>query len=119
MPQILASISLTELAPMMTILASMLAGFYTLIKFLLREAAKDRGADRLERKDFSAAMRDVADSNREIAHETKQGNSEAKERNGHLAELTVQSNQQMLKAIKNIKEQHVDNQIVDNQTIKK
>jgi hypothetical protein len=42
---------------------------------------------------------------------------EAKERNGHLAEITVQSRDQILDKIQNIGEQHVKKQVVDEQTV--
>lgn len=54
-----------------------------------------------------------------IAKETAKGNKEAKQRNGHLAELTVQSKNETLQAIAYIKKQHVDHQTVDHQTVKK
>lgn len=58
-------------------------------------------------------------SNREIAEATRQQAREAEQRNGHLAEITVQSRDQVLAAIQNVGEQHVTKQVVDRQTIKK
>lgn len=65
------------------------------------------------------AMDRVAKSNQAIAKEAKKGNVEAKERNGHLAELTIQSGEQMLEAIQTIREQHVDHQTVVKQEVSK
>ena len=56
---------------------------------------------------------------KDIATETAKGAREAKQRNGHLAELTIQSKTETLSAIAFIKQQHVDHQTVDHQTIKK
>lgn len=78
---------------------------------LLREQTRATNA-------LSASMKKVADSNKEIAKETKQGNKEAKARNGHLAELTIESNKQMMEALQNISKQHVDHQVVVKQEVK-
>ena len=44
----------------------------------------------------------MAKSNREIAHETKKGNAEAKERNGHLGEQNIQIAELVTKQNKDI-----------------
>lgn len=62
---------------------------------------------------------EIVKSNYRIADETKQGNKEAKERNGHLAELVVQTNENTLEAIKNVEGQHVTVQTVEAQVVKK
>lgn len=61
-----------------------------------------------------------------IAKETKQGNIEAKERNGHLGEQNVQiteliaaHTEKTIEAIDNLKTQHIDTQLVDKQVISK
>jgi hypothetical protein len=90
----------------------MLTAFYALIRFILKQAEKDRDADRDERKALVAAIQDMADSNRAIAEEQRKGNQEAERRNGHLAEITIQSRDQVLGAIGYIKEQHVEHQTV-------
>lgn len=53
-----------------------------------------------------------------IAKETKRGADEAKHRNGHLAELIVESKKATLDAIQNVPAQHVDLQKVDKQVVK-
>lgn len=53
-----------------------------------------------------------------IAKETKQGNKEAKERNGHLAELVMDSRKATIEAI-NVKEQNVEHMHIEHEVIKK
>lgn len=56
-----------------------------------------------------------------VAKATEQAAREAKERNGHLAELTIQSKKDTMKAFavleNNVKNQHIDNQLVDHQLV--
>lgn len=59
-----------------------------------------------------------ASAMREIATETKKGNREAKERNGHLAELQIQQADKVIEHIDNVKMQHVGKQVVDEQEVK-
>lgn len=122
--QYFASLTLAEFAPIITILAGMLIGFYGLLKFVLNQAEKDREAERKERKEFAEALSKVADSNVRVAEATERAAIEAKERNGHLAELQLQS-QEMLKtigdrnyrAITEVQEQHVQHQTVEKETV--
>lgn len=53
-----------------------------------------------------------------VAQEIKKGNKEAKDRNGHLAELIIDSKGSTLDAIQNLPAQHVDTQTVDTQVVK-
>lgn len=110
-----AAISPGELVPIFGVLTAMLTAFYALVKFMLSQAEKDRNADREERQSLAQAIQDMASSNREIAEATRIGNQEAKERNGHLAEITIQSRDQVLSAIGYIKEQKVEHQTVVSQ----
>lgn len=119
-----AQISPTELAPILAIIAGMLVGFYGIAKFLMVQAEKDRDKDREERQALIKALDDMALSNRSIADETKQGNLEAKQRNGHLAEqnvqiteLVIQAKADTIQAVREIKEQHVVNQTIEHETI--
>lgn len=59
-----------------------------------------------------------ASAMRAIADETKQGNREAKERNGHLAELQLQQADKIIRHVGNVKMQHVGKQVVDEQEVK-
>lgn len=117
MIQTFAAISPGELVPIFGVLAAMLTAFYALIRFILKQAEKDREADRNERKALVSAIKDMADSNRDIAEATERQAQEAEKRNGHLAEITVQSRDQVLGAISNIKEQKVEHQTVQHETV--
>lgn len=111
-----ATIQDGELAQILIIIAGMLAGFFAVFKVMQSSADKDREAERIERisqnKAFIVALKDVADSNYKIASATEQGNKEAKQRNGHLAELTIQSKEDTLKAIEHLTVQRIDKQYV-------
>ncbi len=67
----------------------MLTGFFAIVRYILGQGSVDREADRLERKALTEAFNDVAKSNAEIARETRKGNKEAKDRNGHLGEQSI------------------------------
>jgi len=69
------------------------------------------------------SMNRVAKSNDKIAEATRQGNKEAKERNGHLAELVIQQGEnikavadaatdKVIDAVQHIEKQRVDHQII-------
>ena len=109
---------ITELGVILGIFAAMLGAFYGIAKFMLKQASDDRQKDREERQLLTLAIQKMADSNDNIAKETAKGNREAKERNGHLAEITIQSRDQVLDFIQHIGKQHVKEQMVDKQTIK-
>jgi len=129
-----AAITLPELAPILTIFVGMLGGFYVLVKFILTQSEKTGEADRDERKAFALAIADMAMSNREIADQTRKGNREAEKRNGHLGEQNIEiaklvasqnsdikeildTNKKIVDLLKKGKDQHVDTQVVDNQTV--
>ena len=120
----LAAISPAELIPIFGVLAGMLVAFYALVKFMLNQAENGRAADREERQELAKAFMQVAESNREIAAETRNGNQEAEKRNGHLAELSLQS-QELLRtigdrnynAIIEVREQYVGHQTIANETV--
>lgn len=106
----------------------MIAGFYSISRLMLKQSSKDRESDRDERDKFvlaitkmSAGMEKIALSNGKIAAATAKGAKEAKQRNGHLAELVIQSTETAQKiaqqetstiidAVQNVKVQHVDSQ---------
>ncbi len=129
-----AAITLPELAPILTIFVGMLGGFYVLVRFILTQSEKTSEADRGERQVLAKAIADMAISNREIAQQTKQGNREAERRNGHLGQQNMEiaklvasqnsdvkgirdTNKKIVDLLKKGKDQHVDTQIVDNQTV--
>lgn len=127
-----AALTLTELAPILTILAGMLVGFYGLLKFVLAQAEEDRNAERGDRKEFSKALKDLTDSNMAIATATETAAKEAADRNGHLAELQIENQKliinhheevekirlEFLNAVSSIDEQHVKRQVVDKEEVK-
>jgi hypothetical protein len=110
---IFASTTLTELLPVLGVISAMLAGFFAIAKIMLAQATKDRDADRNERKEFSSAIERMA-----IATEVSA--RQATERNGHLAEISIQNKDAILKAIRSIvvnqkvSEQQVEHQVVKN-----
>lgn len=110
--------TLTVLATIFGIFGGMLVAFYGIAKFMLRQASEDRQKDREERQLLTIAIEKMALSNDNIANETAKGNREAKERNGHLAEITIQSRDQVLDFIQHIGKQHVIQQTIDKQTVK-
>lgn len=106
-----AALTLTELAPILTIYAGMLIAFYALVKFLITKSAETQSADREERKEMTKAFNRVAEA-------TERAAREAEQRNGHLAEISNQNRDVLLQAVTNIKEQHVKHQTVEHETIK-
>lgn len=64
------------------------------------------------------ALDKVAVASEKVAKEHKKGNQEAKERNGHLAELVIQTSENTVEALKSVKEQKVQEQTVAHQVIK-
>lgn len=116
-----AAVEGSELSQILAIIAGMLVGFYGVFKIMNTSSTKERELERKERKEqnaaFVKALKDVAKSNQEIARATEKGNREAEKRNGHLAELTIQSKNDTLDAIKHLKTQHVDKQIVKHEHV--
>lgn len=93
---------------LIALIGALTAGFFKLI---------DRQTTVHEK--LVSSMDKVAESNDKIADATEKGNSEAEQRNGHLAELTIQSQEQMLEAIQKIgNKQTVEEQNVIHQTVK-
>ncbi len=123
--QYFASLTLAELTPIYGIMAGMLTGFYAISRVMISQSSKEREADRKERKEFSAAIREMAESNKLIAKETRDGNRKAEIRNGHLgeqnikiAELIKSTRADMLEAVQNVKVQHVQRQEVTQEIVK-
>ena len=108
---------MAEFIPLISIFVGMLTGFYALVKYLLKQQAETNKLDREERIALTEAFTRVAEATENAARE-------AKERNGHLAEMELQS-QQLFKeladrncdAITNISEQHVQRQVVENEFV--
>jgi hypothetical protein len=113
-----AAMTLPELTPILGIVAGMLIGFYGIFKYQMTQATKDREADREERIALSKAVERMA-----VATETTA--REAEQRNGHLAELIIESKQGTLEAIhcikvnQNVEEQQIGEQVIKHQTIER
>lgn len=67
---------------------------------------------------LSSSLESLTKSNEKIARATQKSATEAKQRNGHLAELMIESKQATMQAIKSIREQHIDTQVVGQQRVK-
>ena len=98
---------------------TIIVAFLGIAKIMLSSATKEREADRKERKELSDAIKDMAESNSQIAVEMKDGNRKAEIRNGHLGEQNVQiaqlikeSKNDIVELVQNVKTQHVDEQTV-------
>lgn len=119
-----AQISPTELTSILALFIGMLTGFYALVRYMLNQQEKQQytaremqALDREERMELTKAFNRVADA-------TENAAKEAKQRNGHLAEMELQSQQMFqtladrnYQAITNITEQHVVNQVVEHETV--
>jgi hypothetical protein len=71
-----------------------ITGFYALLKFVLENASKATENDREERKELSIAVNRMATA-------TEKSAKEAEQRNGHLAEISIQNKVAILEAINN------------------
>lgn len=80
----------TDLTVIIGSFAAMLAGFFAILRYTLKQGADDRTHDRKERQDLTDAIKKMAVSSEKVAIATVKGNKEAKERNGHLGEQNIQ-----------------------------
>lgn len=69
-------------------------------------------------KPLFTLLRENTKATNALVNETKKGNSEAKQRNGHLAELVIDSKKATIDAI-TISEQHIEHQDIAVQEIHK
>ncbi len=103
---------------------TVILAFLGIARLMLSQATKDREADRKERKELSIAIALMAKNSSKVAEATVRSADEAKQRNGHLAELVVQSTEAARVLAEKATEtivaavQHVDVQKVEHQTIK-
>ena len=97
---ILAETDLASLGTLLGIVfaafAALMAGFYAFANRQMKDSREERRDERIE---FSKALQDMANASREVATATVQGNKEAQERNGHLAELVAKTNGETITAI--------------------
>ena len=114
-----AAITLPELAPILTIFVGMLGGFYVLVRFILTLSEKTSEADRVERKELSKSISNMAEAMQLVATSNIRIADESEKRNGHLAEISVENKDQILGAINNltIEKQTVHSQVVEEQQV--
>lgn len=86
---------------------TVVAGFFALIK--QQSKTTEKLSDSIDR---------MANSTADVAKYTKQGNKEAKDRNGHLAEMVADAKSSTLTALQNVNRQHVEHQHIDTQITK-
>lgn len=101
----------------LALIGTLAAGFFALIRD--QRASNEKSIDKLV-----TTLSQVAEASEKVARATEQGSREAQARNGHLGELTMQnsklileSQDNIIKAVVNIKEQRVDHQTVERETI--
>lgn len=119
-----AQISPPEFATLITLLVGMLGGFYAFARFMMSQGMRVQEADREERKEFAKALKAMATASERVASATEKAAKEAKQRNGHLAEMELQSQHLFKKladrnydAITHIREQHVQHQVVEHEQV--
>lgn len=114
-----AQISPPEFTAILALFIGMLSGFYAIVRYMISVGSKTTEADRAERIAFQDTLKSVAEASNRVADATEKSANEAKERNGHLAEITVQSRDQVIEQIKGltIEQQTVHNQTVEHETV--
>lgn len=91
-----------------TAVTGVIAGFFKLID----------NQNKVHQK-LSKSIDSMAEASKSVAHATNKSAKEAEIRNGHLAEISVQQADRIISHLDNIKEQHVDKQVVDRQEVGK
>lgn len=89
-----------------TSIAGVIAGFFKLID----------NQNKLHEK-LAISIDKMAASSDKVAKATTKGNREAEKRNGHLAEISVQQGDRIANLLTNIKEQRVEHQHVEKETV--
>lgn len=89
-----------------TSIAGVIAGFFKLID----------NQNKLHEK-LAISIDRMAESSDKVAAATVKGNREAEKRNGHLAEITVQQGDRIANLLTSIKEQRVEHQHVEKETV--
>jgi len=113
-------------------IAATLGGIATIIGLFMKYiSSRDKSQEKRD-EIFVKALSENTGAMKKVATATQQAAREAKERNGHLAELStenkqlivdnnknnLENNQRIFEAIAHLKNQSVDNQTVKNLTIK-
>lgn len=104
------------------VITSVIAGFTALVGVFLKFINDMNKAQAKRDEVFIKNLQHNTTAMKAVANATTKSAKEAAERNGHLAELAIENKNSTLKAIRmiqsNVKEQHVDRQVVDNQEVK-
>jgi len=130
---LISSASQNDTPAVLSIFGLFVAGTFSTAAIMLRTSARrDKAAeeaakaDRKERneliktfKGLNKSMDKVADSNKDIAVATIRGADEAKQRNGHLAELVIKNTGDIVKAVNTHHDQTVETMHVQKQVIQK
>ena len=121
-----AEVASSDIAVMVGAIVTIVGSFLAVAKLMISQAQKEANANREERARFAVAvdkmangMEKVAETNRDIALATKRGADEAKARNGHLAEISMQNKEQIIEAVHGlvIDKQTVHNQFVEHEQV--
>lgn len=122
----LAQTDLTELSVLLGAVfgafGAILIGFYKYANAREKDFYKSRenqvaAFDKTIEK-LSKSLDANVSAHKDVARETKKAANEAAERNGHLAELIVESKEYTTKVLKDLKIQNVTEQTVEHQHIK-
>jgi len=121
-----ADITSSDITVMIGAIVTIVGSFLAVAKIMISQSQKESNANREERARFAQAvekmangMEKVADTNKDIAIATKRGADEAKARNGHLAEISMQNKDQIIDAVHGlvIDKQTVHNQVVEHEHV--
>lgn len=93
-----------------TILAFVVTPLFSLLK------ANNKALDNLVKSSENVANA-TTKGHEMTTKELRKGNDEAKKRNGHLAELVIQTGDNTVEALKSVKQQKVQEQKVEHQVI--
>lgn len=106
----------------LTLASAVVAGLFKLLNNLTKSLDAN-----------TKSNKDIAKKTERVANATEKGNKEAKERNGHLAELVIQSTQQgsdnlkavaeaatdkIIKVVQNVEVQKVQHQVIKESEVK-
>lgn len=108
----LAVVNVTELATLLTAVftafGALLFGFYKYAQAREKDFEKSR---MLAAKEYDKSTKALSKALERVARATERSADEAKQRNGHLAELIIQAQEAIMS--QNVQEQHVAHQTVE------
>jgi hypothetical protein len=94
-------------------IAGVIAGFFKLID--KQNKLHEKLSLSIDRMAMSGDRQ--AEKMGEVARATTKAALEAEQRNGHLAEITIQQGDRIEQLVMNVKEQHVEHQHVERETV--